>query len=189
MYVEVPQIDHIEPQSSAPDRVDDPSNLLPSCSTCNGPGGKWDYHPNNAKRRRFPKVAESIVNAGSHDYAILFQLDAIGSIRARHETHGLMQGSDVSKPSRLSGFAIELFHLNRAALQQQRRDLKRVLTAGQIAFEKAQQGDTTCRTLFEQLLPTLVRNLSYYQAFDFDFSTELRETLERQKLENLSVSP
>ena len=42
--------DHVEPVSLAPLREKDPTNLLPACSYCNGPGGKWDYHPLKSPR-------------------------------------------------------------------------------------------------------------------------------------------
>ena len=48
------EVEHYEPKDYAPEKIDDPGNLLLACRRCNGPGGKGDYHPQHKVRRRLP---------------------------------------------------------------------------------------------------------------------------------------
>lgn len=78
-------VDHYEPQQYAPGRVDDPSNLLLGCSGCNGPGGKWDYHPLHATRRCRPRDTSGhlVIDVRNDDFAALFSIGPDGAITAR----------------------------------------------------------------------------------------------------------
>jgi len=63
------QVEHYEPVSYTSDREHDPKNLLLACPTCNGNGGKGDYYPKHAKRRRKPHDTTGFLVAEALDAA------------------------------------------------------------------------------------------------------------------------
>lgn len=84
------QVEHYEPTSYAPAREHDPTNLLLACPTCNGNGGKGDYHPNHEERRRKPndQTGYLVADVRSDDFGKLFTIDrATGEIGAAPGPH------------------------------------------------------------------------------------------------------
>jgi uncharacterized protein (TIGR02646 family) len=71
-------IDHFVPQSYAPHRINDPSNLLLSCPRCNS--GKLDYHPNYHERRRLSKEKHGygVIDIREEDFSDLYELKEDG---------------------------------------------------------------------------------------------------------------
>lgn len=73
-------IEHHEPQGYAPDRKDDPTNLLLGCPRCNS--GKLDYHPKHNKRRRLSRDTSGhrVIDIREEDFSDLFELKESGEV-------------------------------------------------------------------------------------------------------------
>jgi HNH endonuclease len=78
-----PTIDHVKPQSYAPDHVDEPSNLLFACTSCNR--AKADYHPEHQARRRLPNdcTGYAALDVRVDDLAALFTVHPDGSLETK----------------------------------------------------------------------------------------------------------
>jgi hypothetical protein len=84
-HARVLEVDHVEPESLNEARAHDPSNLLPACGTCNGPTGKWDYHPLKLPRNKCPKDDHGFyaLDPRSDDVAALYAVQADGALDVR----------------------------------------------------------------------------------------------------------
>lgn len=78
-------IDHYEPRAHAPERVNDPTNLLLACAACNGRGGKSDYHPLHEGRTRLPRDASGhhVLDVRRDDLGRMYDVLPSGRLRAR----------------------------------------------------------------------------------------------------------
>ncbi len=76
------EVDHVEPESLSPSRAKDPTNLLPACGTCNGPTGKWDYHPQKRPRKKCPTDDHGFLalDPRSDDFASLYEVQPDGKL-------------------------------------------------------------------------------------------------------------
>lgn len=74
-------IDHYEPQEFRADRVNDPTNLILACPSCNG--SKLDYHPNHATRRCGKNGRFLVIDVRNEDYSEFFSLEADGTLLAK----------------------------------------------------------------------------------------------------------
>lgn len=77
------QVEHYEPVRYASGREHDPTNLLLACPTCNGNGGKGDYHPKHTKRRRKPhdQTGHLVADVRADDFGRMFHIvGATGNI-------------------------------------------------------------------------------------------------------------
>jgi hypothetical protein len=76
-------IDHYVPRKLAPERIDEPNNLLLSCQTCGRQ--KSDYHPEHRQRRRLPDDCSGflVLDVRVDDLAQRFVIAEDGSLRPR----------------------------------------------------------------------------------------------------------
>lgn len=83
------EVEHYEPREYAPERVDDPTNLLLACRRCNGPGGKSDYHPQYRGRRRLPhdQTGYLVLDVRRDNLGVLYELNLSGDLGVRPGPH------------------------------------------------------------------------------------------------------
>lgn len=83
------EVDHYEPRGYAPDRVNDPTNLLLSCRRCNGRAGKSDYHPQHIRRRRLPhdQTGYLVLDVRRDSLGDLYELSLAGNLGIRSGPH------------------------------------------------------------------------------------------------------
>lgn len=144
-------IDHYEPQRYAPSRLHDPANLLLACSSCNGKGGKSDYHPNHSARTRLPKdnFGHLVIDVRADDFARLFEIST-GEIGARP---GPLQER--------AAWNIVLLNLRREVYDKIRREnLEDLATAERIVkvLDAGAGGDK--HSILEELLAGMVRRIA-----------------------------
>lgn len=152
------QVEHYEPISYAPDREHDPKNLLLGCPTCNGSGGKWDYHPKHAKRRkrRDDISGYSVADVRVDDFASMFCVDAAtGKIGAR------------SGPQRdRAAWNITLLKLDLPYREKDRRDLCDAVVTSEKLITAIEGGATgKDRAAMQAALQILLRQIE--QRFRF----------------------
>jgi hypothetical protein len=155
------QIDHYEPKTFRPERVDDPLNLLLGCPRCNGRAGKSDYHPDHAKRTRLPAdtTGFSVIDVRADDFARLFEVAADGQIRAR-------PGPD----KRRANWNIVLLKLD--LVNKERQFNLNLLEACERALH------TEMEKQLELLLPELTRRALFFQAFGIHVTPALLERIQ-----------
>lgn len=163
------QIDHVIPESLDDSRRLDPSNLLPVCSTCNGPNGKWDYHPLRAERKRCPNETHAFLplDPRSDDYAALYTVDPRGALQVQDGADYLraLWNCDV------------LFRLNRKNLKRWRAE---ALDLGQAAeslvHEVGRSGGATTPERHHQrdvVVNEVAKRLLFFEIFELPLSPEL----------------
>jgi hypothetical protein len=157
------QVDHYEPRSFKPDLVDDPHNLLLSCPSCGGPSGKWDYHPEYAKRRRLARdrTCHLVLDVRRMDLAELYQIDPEGNLVARPGPH-----EDLAK------WNIALLHLD---LWPKAR--KECLEALDLAEWSIREPDVLPAYLREAVIGAVAERLPFFAVFGIELSTELAAAL------------
>ena len=132
-------VDHYEPQKYAPSRINDPTNLLPACSGCNGPGGKSDYHPNHAKRNRLKnhKSGHALIDVRNDDLSKFYEADDNGALKivkgpnsARAEWNYTLLDLGRSAYGEARGEYMETLRTAEQTSQALQRRLSRADTAG-----------------------------------------------------------
>lgn len=158
------QVEHYVPQSFNPDLAEDPTNLLLGCSRCNGPGGKWDYHPDHKKRRRLKsdKTGFLVIDVRADDFGKMYLIGNDGSITAR-------EGDTEDRAK----WNITLLKLD--FWKDLRKDVidlcdgcERLLKAG------------THEATLEKFLPVLAKQALFLLVFDLPISKALRDRLRAQ---------
>lgn len=162
-------LDHYEPRAYAPQRVDDPTNLLLACASCNGRGGKSDYHPLHEGRTRLPwdTSGHHVLDVRRDDLARMYEVLPSGEIRAR------------PGPSRdRAAWNAVLLDLDLPSRQAVRGECLQVLDAAEELLETL---DETTREAGERALATLVdflaRRRLFFEVFDISMSDELRRRM------------
>lgn len=168
-HARVVEIDHVEPEALAPERAKDPKNLLPACATCNGPTGKWDYHPRRNPRKKRPHDDHGFLalDPRADDYARLFEVDGEGDLAVRPgpTAERVLWNRDV------------LFRLNRPKLRQWRKqaqDLARV--AEHLVDAVAAQGampEAGAIARRDALVREVAQRLLFFELFEIALSEEL----------------
>jgi hypothetical protein len=162
-------IDHYEPRAYAPERIDDPKNLLLACAGCNGRGGKSDYHPLHEGRTRVPwdTSGHHVLDVRRDDLARMYEVLPSGEIRARPGP-----GED-----RAVWNAV-LLSLDLPSRQVVRGEYLKVLDAAEALLQTL---DETTLDAGEKLLGTLVgflaRRRLFFEVFDVAMSDELRRRI------------
>jgi uncharacterized protein (TIGR02646 family) len=171
------EVDHYEPQKYAPRRVDDPTNLLLACSRCNGPSGKWDYHPAHKKRRcRWrDRSGHHLLDVRRDDFALLFEISADGGIRAR-------SGPEEER----ANWNIALLKLDIKSCVQARAQLQDLKESCEDALNLLAGGpDPKTRASVERmfrktLLPELARRALFLRVFEIPVSASLQSEIEQE---------
>lgn len=81
------EVDHYEPKDMSPGKINSPSNLLPACRSCNGRGGKSDYHPKFANRTKGKNKNFKIIHPVNDDFHLLFDIMNDGSLKPKAGRH------------------------------------------------------------------------------------------------------
>lgn len=167
------QIDHYEPVKYAEAREHDPRNLVFGCPTCNGRGGKSDYHPKHAARTRLPRDTTGylVIDVRAEDFAKLFRIDANGRIAAR-------EGVEADRAL----WNVVLLKLDRA--NHARGDLLGFLGLCEDAIDRSRTEPELAPKLeliLEKLVPFLARRLLLFRAFDVPMSPTLAARLEESR--------
>jgi len=161
------EVEHYEPKKYAPGREDDPTNLLLACGNCNGPGGKHDYHPQHAERRRRPNDTSGhlVLDVRVDDYASMMRLRPDGSL-------------DPTGPeSDRAAWNISLLKLD--LLDEERAKLLALVAAAEMAFEPT-TNETEARKmalLLAKMTPDLAGRVLLLEVFDVPISEPLRAHL------------
>lgn len=169
-HARVLEVDHVEPESLNPVRAKDPTNLLPACGTCNGPTGKWDYHPNKLPRKKCPKDDHGFhaLDPRNDDVAALYEIRTDGELDVRpgsaHER--ALWNRDV------------LFRLNRPKLKKWRQQtLDLVEGAEQLTEAVAAAGsgvDADAVRRRDLLVRLLADRLLFIELFEVPLTDDLR---------------
>jgi hypothetical protein len=164
------EVDHVEPVTLAPKRRRDPTNLLPACGVCNGPTGKWDYHPLSANRKKCPRDTSGhmVLDPRVDDYAQLYALRDDGSLDVTDglEHERALWNRDV------------IFRLNRPKLAGWRRQARDLAEAAEHLVAECPRSRADAPALALRRRDTIVREVAqrllFFEIFELDLSTELR---------------
>jgi hypothetical protein len=170
---QVVHLDHVEPQAYAPDRYLDPTNLLPACAECNGPSGKWDYHPQQRARRRLrqDRTGFTVLDPRRDDYARLYEIDAMGHIDAR-------PGVD---HERALWNAAVLLRLDRRRAREHRRELQDLRDAAEHLLVEGPI------ERLDRLVDVMARRFLFFELYDLPMSPNLGR-LARARRDTLRTS-
>ena len=161
------EVEHYEPTKYAPDRKHDPTNLLLACGNCNGPGGKGDYHPDHAKRRRKPHdtTGHHVLDIRTDDFADMMKLKPSGELEP------------CGKESDRVAWNISLLKLD--LLDGERSKLLGVVEAAEMALEPTDSEELAekMRLLLKKLTPDLVARVLLLEVLAVPMSPELRTHL------------
>jgi len=161
------EVEHYEPTSYAPDRRDDPTNLLLSCGNCNGPGGKSDYHPDHGGRRRKPHdtTGYRVLDIREDDFAEMMALRVDGQLEPR--------GADADR----AAWNIALLKLD--LLDDERAKLLRLAEAAELALEPTDDDAEAAKLtmLLTKLTPDLVGRALLLEVLAIPMSDALRAHL------------
>ena len=161
------QIDHYEPVNYTQHRKHDPSNLLLGCDRCNGPGGKGDYHPLHAARRRLPldTSGHMVIDSRAEDFARLYEIGDQGDISARP---GATEGR--------AKWNIVVLKLDLRSCNDRRAEVLRLVKACEVIVMQI-KGDEARRETNERLLAQLLPSLASYRVFLHVFGIVVSEAL------------
>ncbi len=155
------QVEHYVPKSFAPQRKDDPTNLLVACSRCNGSGCKADYHPDYVGRRyhRGDTTGHYVIDLRVDDFAALFAVDEEGGLRAR-------PGESCDRAQ----WNIVLLKLDSELLGSRRKELlelRDLCEFAQAAIGRASSAAEAERLelMLEKILATLARHLLFFEVY------------------------
>lgn len=161
------EVEHYEPTKYAPDREHDPTNLLLACGNCNGPGGKGDYHPNHAKRRRKPHdtTGHRVLDIRADDFAGMMKLKPSGEL----EPHG----NDRDR----AAWNIALLKLD--LLDREREKLLDIAEAAEMALKPSDDETLaeSMKLLLHKLTPDLVARVLLLEVLTVPMSPALRTHL------------
>jgi hypothetical protein len=169
LYSKSLSIDHYEPQGFAAHRVDDPRNLLLGCSTCQGPAGKWDYHPHYAGRRKWrdDESGYLVIDVRSDDLSEIYELADDGELCP---CSGELHGRAVWNMSLLK---LDLYNRHRAECLDFKNRAEEFLELFPAAADEP---------VLSRILDTLVRFLArrrpFFLAFGVKFSGDLRARID-----------
>lgn len=170
------EVDHFVPKEFNPGLVRAPSNLLPACRSCNGPSGKWDYHPSYAGRKKLPGDRSGFLpfNIRTDNLAALFSVDQNGRLNA------------IPGPSHTwAAWNISLFRLDVAELDSSRAELVEALDSASFLVDKISDSQTPTiekqkfRGMLKTYLQTIHEHRIFYIALDINIPLNLSSRLKR----------
>jgi hypothetical protein len=156
------QIEHHEPQKYAPDRVNDPSNLLLGCSWCNS--GKKDYHPNHTARNRLPRENRgfTVIDIRAEDFAEIFTLNPDGELSAKPG----------AQSERVKFNIVDLLRLNiKSYKKMRRRCLEYVETCENLLL--LDNSNDEIKKVLEVIVRECAERYIFFKAFDVPLSEAL----------------
>ena len=167
------EVDHYEPQEYAPERTNDPTNLLLACRRCNGPAGKWDYHPQYAARRRLPhdNTGFLVLDVRRDNLGALLELDASGELKARQGAHAERTVWNIL----LLKLDIDFLVSYRKRLFEKLNLCERLLLQLGQKVDKQEQ----IESVLAVLIADLAEHFLLFHALDIPISTALRARLQR----------
>ena len=162
------EIEHFEPKTMSPKKINDPGNLLLACGKCNGRAGKSDYHPKNKNRTKGKDKRFNVINVRKDNFEKLFELNQqTGELKP-------LVGSNYEKAIN----NIVLLNLDRPFLRKMRREYCEMLnTVRQLMAVRKQ--DAAIKSYLNKLLS----GIEEYELFFFVFLIKFNRNLKR----NLSV--
>ena len=164
------EVDHVVPFSLAPGRHKDPTNLLPACATCNGPTGKWDYHPTRKPRKRCPTETHGHLplDPRSDDYAQLYTVRPDGSLEV----------NDGAEYDRALWNRTVLFRLDRPNLAKWRRTAQDLARAAESLIADVEtRGPNVSPAEIDRrdvIVREVAQRLLFFEIFELHLSAELR---------------
>lgn len=167
-------IDHYEPQKYAPDKIDNPDNLLLACQKCNGAGGKSDYHPLHSTRRRLPKdrTGHLVLDVRTDNFGELFALDA---------SSGQLRVKPGPTAARAAWNAVTLLNLDLDYLNQYRgRLLEKLLLCEKLIIRLGKQPkkeEPETEACLHILTKELAEQWLFFFAFYIDVSPQLAKRI------------
>lgn len=179
------QVDHYEPRSFAPDRVNDPGNLLLSCLNCGGPAGKHDYHPLHRMRRRRKSESSGfeVIDIRKDNFAEYFKLDP---------NTGKIDINPRSPDTTKSVKNLALLNLTLVPLTAYRSELLNVLHGLEAITDSLLKRKD--RALYRELKRTLYKNIAYltkreifFYVFDIPIRHEIRKRMFRASIRAASL--
>lgn len=171
------QVDHVVPVSHDDGGKLDPKNLLPACDTCNGAGGKWDYHPLNSNRRKLRADTTGFLPLDPRvdDYALLYEIDPDGTLQP-------LAGG---KHDRAKWNRDVLFRLNRRKLVRWRHQSMQLIEAAErlvVAVTEASESERSdVMQNRDTIITEVARRLLLVELFDVHLSRALRELAEAER--------
>jgi hypothetical protein len=158
------QIEHYEPQSFKPERINDPLNLLLACPKCNS--GKRDYHPENHSRQREPTENRgfSVIDIREEDFASLYFINKQGEITPKQ---GI--GKERAK------FNATLLRLDIPSSNESRKNIMDYVEACEDLVGEESQSSKNALKTFVRLC---AEQYLFIRAFDISISSELRKLIE-----------
>ena len=163
------EVDHVEPESLAPKRKRDPTNLVPACATCNGPTGKWDYHPAQVPRKKCPDDDHGYLalDPRNDDLARLFEVLGDGRLEVKP---GPEQG-------RARWNRDVLFRLNRTKLRDWRKQAQDLLTVAEHLVEVVKTAGSGATAEAVRRRDVMVREVAlrlvFFELFELPLSPDL----------------
>lgn len=162
------EVEHYVPKGFAPTREHDPTNLLLGCSSCNGPGGKWDYHPDDTTRlcQRTDTTGYHVIDVRADDFATLFAVEPSGEIIAS-------PGDEYDR----AVWNIALLGLYQ--WDAERRELLELLAVCEDALALVDE-DVPARTL-DRLIPLLARRFLFFEILEIPVSQGLAQRVKAKR--------
>lgn len=162
------QIEHYEPKSFTPQRINDPANLLLACNRCNL--GKSDYHADFLSRRRCAREthAHTVIDVRIDDFAVLYGMKEDGALHVNAGPH----------QSRAEWNAL-LLRLDLPFPNKKRADCLRALQLCEKLIVSASPENTESASCIEVLVRYCAEQYLLLKAFDIPISACLRERLEK----------
>lgn len=171
------QVEHYEPQKHSPHRENDPTNLLLGCGTCNGAGGKSDYHPAHVNRRRCKNETHGflVLDVRTDDLSALYTVDQrTGALTLKPGAQSTRAAWNII----LLNLDIEKFKKRRIELLQFLQRAEGLLTA-----LKTENIAAEVRVAIQQTLDTLssfLRNqMLFFSVFEIPISNELQQYIQK----------
>jgi hypothetical protein len=167
------EIDHYEPKEYAPGRIDDPTNLLLACRRCNGPAGKWDYHPQYTARKRLPRDQTGffVLDVRRDNLGELFIPDVSGELKVQRGPHAERATWNIL----LLKLDVDFLVSHRKRLLEKLALCERLVLQLNRTADKQEQ----IETILSVLVADLAEHLLFFHALDISISSALRVRLQR----------
>ena len=167
------EVEHYEPRAYAPERADDPTNLLLACRRCNGPAGKLDYHPQYLGRRRLPhdQTGYLVLDVRWDNLGTFYELDPSGDLGVQPGPHSERAAWNII----LLKLDVDFLVRHRQRLLEKLDLSERLLTQLSRSPDRASQ----IESVLTVLVPDLAEHFLLFHALDISVSSALWARLRR----------